>query len=67
MPMFEYRCRDCSHIFEKYRSACGVEKEEPACPACGKGNVEKVFSAFGSATKGEGKSDCSGGGFRGFS
>jgi putative FmdB family regulatory protein len=67
MPMFEYRCRDCSHVFEKYRTSCGAKDEQSVCPACGGEKVEKVFSLFGSAAKGENGPSCSGGGFRGFS
>lgn len=68
MPMFEYRCKDCSHVFEKYRPACGEKEEkESACPGCGGTRIERIFSVFGSAARGGDGSSCSGGGFRGFS
>jgi putative FmdB family regulatory protein len=47
MPIFEYRCRKCSHTFEKLsggdQSAGGF-----SCPKCGGSDSEKVFSVFSS-------------------
>ncbi len=49
MPIFEYRCRKCSHTFEKYS---GGEQSASAgglsCPECGGSDSEKVFSVFSS-------------------
>ncbi len=43
MPIFEYRCRSCGHKFEKLVRG----NEKVACPECGKGRLEKLFSVFG--------------------
>ena len=49
MPIYEYRCRACSHGFEKLVR----NSDQPACPACDSGNVERLLSSFGvsSATR----------------
>ncbi len=47
MPIFEYRCPRCGHIFEHFWR--GLEKrEELRCPQCGAEHVEKMVSRFGS-------------------
>lgn len=40
MPIFEYSCKDCGHQFE----ALVLRGKEPACAACGKKNLERLFS-----------------------
>jgi putative FmdB family regulatory protein len=48
MPMFEYACPNCGHVFEKLvlrRSA-----KAPECPKCGGDEVEQIFSAFATAS-----------------
>jgi putative FmdB family regulatory protein len=43
MPLFEYQCRACCHSFETLvRNA-----EQPACPACHSGDIERLLSSFG--------------------
>ena len=41
MPTYQYKCRDCGHIFEKFQ----MITEEPLqkCPLCG-GHVERIIS-----------------------
>lgn len=40
MPIFEYKCRACSHEFEKL-----IRKDElPPCPACQAVDTEKLLS-----------------------
>jgi len=41
MPIREYQCSGCQHIFEKLNPPDGVE-----CPNCGSKNVRKKFSTF---------------------
>ncbi|GAB4232659.1 MAG: hypothetical protein Kow00109_05170 [Acidobacteriota bacterium] len=43
MPIFEYRCRECNHKFEKI---VWKDSEEIACPNCGHREVEKLLSSF---------------------
>ncbi len=42
MPIYEYRCRTCSHDFE----ALGYGDERPACLSCRGTELEKHGSAF---------------------
>jgi putative FmdB family regulatory protein len=50
MPVYEYRCTQCRHTFEEYRS---VGESAPACPACG-GPTRKVYASVGLIFKGSG-------------
>lgn len=43
MPIFEYRCGDCSSRFEKIVFR---ETEALECPACGSRHLEKQISSF---------------------
>lgn len=40
MPIYEYRCRVCSHEFEQLVKL----GETPPCPACDAGDPERLFS-----------------------
>lgn len=51
MPIYEYKCRDCEHVFEKFQSL--NDDPEKTCPACG-GEVRKVFYPAGLVFKGSG-------------
>ena len=51
MPVYEYRCRDCSHEFEIQQSMS--DDALTVCPSCG-GDLRKVFSPVGIAFKGSG-------------
>lgn len=44
MPVYEYRCGDCSTTFEKLiRTA---DQKPGACPSCGREQISRVFSTF---------------------
>ena len=47
MPLFEFRCRQCS---KRFTALVGVvaRSKAPACPACGSGDLTKLMSRFGS-------------------
>lgn len=50
MPIYEYRCGDCGHQFEKLIRNSG---EIPAaCPECGKKTLKKMFSSFTASVAG---------------
>lgn len=51
MPLYEYRCKNCEHQFEKIQSFSAPEEKE--CPQCG-GPVEKLLSAPAVQFKGTG-------------
>jgi putative FmdB family regulatory protein len=42
VPLYEYRCKNCGHTFEKIQSFSAPEEKE--CPVCG-GPVERLISA----------------------
>lgn len=51
MPLYEYRCKQCGHQFEKIQSFSAPEIKE--CPVC-KGEVERLISAPAVQFKGSG-------------
>jgi putative FmdB family regulatory protein len=67
MPIYEYRCLDCSKTFEKIVWNSG--EKEIVCPECGCINNIRVLSAFSKGSGGvkgvSAPSNCgpSGGGF----
>lgn len=43
MPIYEYRCQQCGHRFERL-----VRRGEPvACPACGQPEPKRLMGTFG--------------------
>lgn len=51
MPLYEYRCKQCGHTFEKIQSFSAPDEKE--CPVC-KGEVERLISAPAIQFKGSG-------------
>lgn len=51
MPLYEYRCQNCGHQFEKIQSFSAPEEKE--CPVC-HGPVERLISAPAVQFKGSG-------------
>jgi putative FmdB family regulatory protein len=51
VPLYEYRCKQCGHQFEKIQSFSAPEEKE--CPVC-KGEVERLISAPAIQFKGAG-------------
>jgi putative FmdB family regulatory protein len=51
VPLYEYRCKNCGHQFEKIQSFSAPEEKE--CPVC-QGPVEKLISASAIQFKGSG-------------
>jgi putative FmdB family regulatory protein len=51
VPLYEYRCKQCGHQFEKIQSFSAPEEKE--CPAC-KGELERLISAPAIQFKGAG-------------
>lgn len=43
MPIFEFRCMKCTHLFEKIFLRSD-EEVDLACPECGAMNLERVVS-----------------------
>ena len=51
MPLYEYRCKQCGHQFEKIQSFSAPDEKE--CPVC-KGELERLISAPAIQFKGSG-------------
>jgi len=51
VPLYEYRCKACGHVFEKIQSFSAPELKE--CPVC-QGEVERLLSAPAIQFKGAG-------------
>lgn len=51
MPLYEYRCKQCGHQFEKIQSFSAPDLTE--CPVC-KGELERLISAPAIQFKGAG-------------
>jgi putative FmdB family regulatory protein len=51
MPLYEYRCKQCGHRFERIQSFSAEDVKE--CPVC-KGEVERLISAPAIQFKGSG-------------
>ncbi len=48
MPIYEYRCNECGHVFPRLQRI-GATSEGVTCPKCESSNVERVVSAFASS------------------
>ncbi|MBA4423523.1 MAG: hypothetical protein C0390_10585 [Syntrophus sp. (in: bacteria)] len=43
MPIYEYQCAACGHVFERIMK---VGETDPACPVCGTQKAKKQAAAF---------------------
>jgi len=50
MPIYEFRCQYCDHLFERLQP---MESDFPDCPLCG-GEVTRIISAPNHRFKGHG-------------
>src|SRR2546422_3365847 len=50
MPLYEYRCTRCDHLFEVHHKVGGTPGP---CPVCG-GSARRVFTSVGLIFKGSG-------------
>ena len=41
MPIYEYKCETCSHVFEEFAGINGDHKQS-ICPKCGKPAYKKI-------------------------
>lgn len=52
MPIYEYRCEDCSHELEALQKMSDAPLT--VCPECGQSRLKKILSASGFRLKGNG-------------
>jgi putative FmdB family regulatory protein len=52
VPLYEYQCKSCKHIFEKIQKFS--DPLVTKCPSCGKEEVEQMLSAPAIKFKGSG-------------
>ena len=46
MPIYEYQCQDCGHVFSKLWRTLSAAQEAapPSCPQCGSENTTRIVS-----------------------
>jgi putative FmdB family regulatory protein len=47
MPIYEFRCLRCGHVFELLKLKKGDEEVEMKCPECGHKKLERALSRIG--------------------
>ena len=52
MPMYEYKCKACKHLFEAIQKFS--DKPLKKCPKCGKSSLERLVSSSSIQFKGSG-------------
>jgi putative FmdB family regulatory protein len=55
MPIYEFRCLGCGHVFEFLKLKKENEEIEMKCPKCKSSQVERVLSTINVAKSGSGK------------
>lgn len=46
MPVYEYRCRDCDHVFDRVEPLAEHGRQALQCPSCRSRRVEQVLTPF---------------------
>jgi len=54
MPIYEFKCLDCGHVFEFLKLKKEDEKHEMKCPKCKSSEIERVLSTVSVITSGGG-------------
>lgn len=52
MPIFEFRCKKCTHKFEELVFSSSADVSTIVCPECGEKAAEKLMSTFCSGNTG---------------
>ncbi|MCJ7482939.1 MAG: zinc ribbon domain-containing protein, partial [Thermodesulfovibrionales bacterium] len=55
MPIYEFKCVGCGHVFELLKLKKEDEKSGMKCPKCSSQEVERVLSLVSVITSGSGK------------
>jgi putative FmdB family regulatory protein len=56
MPIYEFKCLQCGHVFELLKLKKENEGLEMKCPKCSSSEVEKILSTMNIARSASGKS-----------
>jgi putative FmdB family regulatory protein len=56
MPIYEFKCLKCGHVFELLKLKKENEGLKMKCPKCGSSEVEKILSTMNIARSASGKS-----------
>lgn len=51
MPIYEFRCPECGHQFDRLQR---MDADNPPCPECGAPDTSKLISACNHELKGTG-------------
>ncbi len=51
MPLYEFRCQKCGHLFERLCRA-GSNGKGLGCPACGSRSLRRLMSVFAARVSG---------------
>ena len=46
MPTYEYRCRECEHLFDRVEPLSEHGGKSPQCPSCKSRNVQQMLTPF---------------------
>ena len=57
MPIYEYRCRKCEGVFERFQKM-GEGGEKLLCPYCGEKKPQRIISSCCSSRGPESSSSC---------
>ena len=66
MPIYEFKCKKCDHVFEEFVFSSNASSEDIVCPVCGEKSADKLMSAFsasGTSSIGSGTPSCGPSGF----
>ena len=61
MPIYEFRCKTCNHVFEELIMR-STDKAELTCPKCGTPKVDQLMSSFACGTSSSSSHTGGGGG-----
>jgi putative FmdB family regulatory protein len=49
MPIYEFKCKNCDHVFEELVFSASAGSDDIICPVCKEKNADKLMSAFSSS------------------
>ena len=46
MPIYEFRCNKCGHVFEEFVFSSKADYDDISCPTCGEKKSEKLEEIY---------------------